>query len=107
MVWTVELQRILTLSASLLLTGIFLSGCVDDSPRTHLTWFPASDSPIRPHATVRPADPAQQTASFDRPLAHPRPAWYSASVLPPLFTPRAPATSTYTGVPTFDWPTTG
>src|SRR6185295_15962501 len=109
MVWNIELQRLVTLFASVLLVGVLLGGCASDGPRTHLTWYPASDAPVRPHATatLHPIRPVQQTATLDCPPVRTKPAWYTASALPPLSTPHAQATSIYTGAPTFAWPITG
>lgn len=109
MVWNIELQRIVTLFASVLLLGGLLGGCASDGPRTYLTWYPASDAPVRPHAsaTLHPIRPVQQKAALDCPPAHSKPAWYTASALPPLTTPHAPAAAIYAGAPTFAWPITG
>src|SRR6185295_8919668 len=104
--WKIELHRIVTLFSSVAVASVLLTGCVADSPRTHLSWYPQSDAPIHRHAST-PAHPAHVArASLDCPIPRSKPAWYSASTLPPIFTPRAQP-ATYGTAPTFAWPVTG
>src|SRR5476649_1139183 len=98
MVWNLEIRRAITLLASVLLASVFLTGCVADAPRTQLSWFPASDAPLH-QRTAAIRHPAARNASLDCPVPHAKPAWYTASTLPPLSTPHAEPVWTGLGTP--------
>lgn len=112
MVWKkIELGRAATLLAALIVAGMFLAGCAEDSPRTYLDWGAVRDAPLR--ATAAPVSVATpsasvQTASFDPPAPRAKPAWYTASNLPaPTTTAPAQPAVAYGVTPTFAWPLTG
>jgi len=116
MVWRIELQRVTALLATVLVSSMLLSGCMSESSRTELDWYPAADA--RPHPRVADNTPRHplvhhqsapvQAAALNCPTPqHTRPGWYSASNLPP---PAAPTTEPATYAPgtlTFAWPVTG
>lgn len=115
MVWNMEVGRVATLLAALIIAGMFLAGCVEDSPRTYLDWGPVRDSalntresataPVRLNAPNAPV----QTASLVTPAPRAKPAWYTASNLPPPVTTTQPpvAYGSASVTPTFVWPLTG
>jgi murein DD-endopeptidase MepM/ murein hydrolase activator NlpD len=112
MVWNIEIGRAATLLAALILAGMFLAGCVEETPRTFLDWGGVRDTPS-PHqaslAPLRAETPSapEQDATFALPAPRSKPAWYSASNLPPpTSTPVQPALSTG-GAPSFVWPLNG
>jgi murein DD-endopeptidase MepM/ murein hydrolase activator NlpD len=122
MIWNVELGRAATLLAALIIAGMFLAGCVEDSPRTYLDWGPVRDSALNPRqgatAPLRLTAPSapQQSASVYTPTPRTKPAWYTASnlpaptssVQPALANGTTPTISTQTVSPlTFSWPLTG
>lgn len=121
MVRTFDLQRAAALLATILLSSVFLTGCVSDTPRTELTWFPKADAPAprrvadnrptpRPPHHHRPTP--VQTAAADCPPGERHPTWYTQSTLPPA-RPAAPQNATYTDIPpdagslAFAWPLQG
>jgi murein DD-endopeptidase MepM/ murein hydrolase activator NlpD len=115
MVWNMEVGRFATLLAALIIAGMFLAGCVEDSPRTYLDWGPVRDSalntresataPVRLNAPSAPV----QTASLVAPAPRAKPAWYTASNLPPPVTTTQPpvAYGSTPVTPAFVWPLTG
>ena len=124
MVRTFELQRFAALLATVLLSSVFLTGCVSDTPRTALEWYPQSDAPVPhrvadnhpaprprpPHHRPRTTPAPVQTAAADCPPGQNRPAWYTQNNLP---APRPrPQDATYTDIPdagglAFAWPLSG
>jgi murein DD-endopeptidase MepM/ murein hydrolase activator NlpD len=122
MFWSYELQRFASVLGSALLASVLLTGCMPEDSHTALDWYPAAD-PIPPariatsaplhsaadtHKSVAPV----RTAALDCPLprAKPgKPAWYTASNLPPPAPVTQPAT--YTPAPSgtlaFAWPLSG
>lgn len=115
MVWNMEVGRVATLLAALIIAGMFLAGCVEDSPRTYLDWGPVRDSALNTResatAPVRLNTPSApvQTASLVTPAPRAKPAWYTASNLPPPVTTTQPpvAYGSASITPTFVWPLTG
>jgi murein DD-endopeptidase MepM/ murein hydrolase activator NlpD len=113
MVWNIEIRRAAVLLTTVLFASVFLAGCVDDSPRTHLDWIPQNDiAPVTRTADVAPHRIAThrasaQNASVDCPVPRSKPAWYTASALPPLSTPTVQPASTYGAAPVFAWPAIG
>ncbi len=109
MVWNIEMQRAVTLFATVLLASLLLTGCVSDSPRTELNWEGVNDVPVH-HRTVAVHHwsyaPARN-ASLDCPTPRSRPAWYTASALAPITSPAVQPYSTDLGTPIFVWPVTG
>ena len=115
MVWKIELQRVVSLLATVVVSSVLLSGCLAESSRTELDWTPASD-PIHhprvaenaPHRTPHHQPSPVHQAALNCPTPNStRPGWYSASNLPP---PAAPTTepATYSpGTLAFAWPVTG
>ncbi|MBL6939922.1 MAG: M23 family metallopeptidase [Alphaproteobacteria bacterium] len=126
MVRIFELQRVAALLATVLLSSVFLTGCVSDPPKTALDWFPQGDPPAhrvadngptprpRPaHHHTHAAAPPTQAASADCPPGQNHPAWYTQNNPPPA-RPAAPQAATYTPDPspgdagaTFVWPIQG
>jgi murein DD-endopeptidase MepM/ murein hydrolase activator NlpD len=112
-----EWQRAAVLLATVLLSSVLLTGCVSDTPKTALDWFPQGDAPAPHrvadnHPTPRPK-PAQhrprptQVASADCPPGQNHPAWYTHNDLP---NPTQNATYTADPAPgdaTFVWPLQG
>jgi murein DD-endopeptidase MepM/ murein hydrolase activator NlpD len=106
MVWNIEMQRAVTLFATVLLASLLLTGCVSDSPRTELNWEGVNDVPV--HHRIAVHHPSYtRNASLDCPTPRARPAWYTASTLPPITSPAVQPVSTGLGTPTFVWPVTG
>ena len=111
MVWNIEFQRAATLLASVILASVFLTGCVADTPRTHLNWDGVRETAINP----RPAAPHHlsshrppvQTAALDCPTPRAKPAWYTANNLPPPSTPTVQPAVSYGSAPSFEWPVAG
>ncbi|MEI9991521.1 MAG: peptidoglycan DD-metalloendopeptidase family protein [Rhizomicrobium sp.] len=116
-----SLQRLAAAAAFALLSSIALSGCVADTPKTALDWYPqgehvphptprpniAENAPRAPHRAPRPRP--VQTASLDCPVPRAKPtttpAWY-ASTTPPA--PIQPANYTpIQGGLAFSWPLSG
>ncbi|MEI9997199.1 MAG: M23 family metallopeptidase [Rhizomicrobium sp.] len=106
------------LAAAVLLSAGLLSGCVADSPRTQLDWYPASDhhAPRSRIATAAPPAPRRvhrapvQRVALDCPVPKAKPnstpAWYNAANNP------APAVQPVTYAPpagalAFGWPLAG
>jgi len=109
MVRKIEIARTVTLFASILLASIFLTGCVAESPRTQLDWNGVNDVPVH-HRTAdvyRPAYTPARASSLNCPTPRSKPAWYTASTLPPISTPHAQPVSMDLGTPTFVWPVLG
>jgi len=124
MVRIFELQRVAALLATVLLSSVFLTGCVSDTPETALEWYPRSDAPPRRvadnHPTPRPRPPQHRPRPSQRPTqvaancppGQNRPAWYTQNNLPPAHP--QPQNATYTTDPapgdagmTFTWPIQG
>ncbi|HEY0107519.1 MAG TPA: hypothetical protein VGB91_15670, partial [Rhizomicrobium sp.] len=62
MVWNISLQRLAALAATVLFSSVLLSGCVADSPRTHLDWYPQADGHRHGRvATARPTPKPRET----------------------------------------------
>jgi len=109
MVWNIEAPRNVTLFACILVATVFLTGCVAESPQTELNWEGVNDVPVHHRSTAThysPYEPARN-ASLDCPTPRSKPAWYTASALAPVSTPRAQPTWADLGTPTFVWPVTG
>ena len=111
MVWNIEIGRAATLLTALILAGMFLAGCVEESPRTFLDWGGVRDTPSPRQASLAPLraetpGAPEQTSTFALPAPRAKPAWYSASNLPPPTTPVQPALSTGSA-PSFVWPLSG
>jgi murein DD-endopeptidase MepM/ murein hydrolase activator NlpD len=122
MVWRFQLQRIAAVLGSALLASVMLTGCVPDSSRTELDWYPAADP--KPHHRVAEYVPPRnapithhrlapvQTAALDCPVPRAKPgapAWYADSNPPPSAPVTQPAT--YSPAPagtlSFTWPLSG
>ena len=112
MVRTFDFGR--ALLATVLFSSVLLSGCVSDTPKTALTWFPKSDAPRRVadnHPAYRPAHHHTTQTAADCPPGERRPTWYTQTTPPPA----RPTTenATYTDVspdadsPSFTWPLQG
>jgi murein DD-endopeptidase MepM/ murein hydrolase activator NlpD len=113
MLRTNALIRLAGLAAAAALSSIFLTGCVEDSPRTQLDWYPQGDLKAKVHRYAynddqpaprvvhkkKPA-PVQMTAlDCPTPRAKPdssRPGWYTQNTLPP---PSAPVSQPATYAP--------
>jgi len=116
MVWNIEIGRAATLLAALIIAGMFLAGCVEDSPRTYLDWGPVRDTALTaregtaaPLRLVTPSAP-EQTSVLETPTPRAKPAWYTASNLPaPTAAPTSTVQPALAGgtTPTFAWPLTG
>lgn len=111
MAWNIEFQRAAALLASVILVSVLLSGCVADSPRTELNWEGVRDTPIgahpvAPHRTAYHRTPVQ-SASLDCPTPRGKPAWYTASNLPPPNAPTVQSAVSYGSAPSFAWPVSG
>jgi murein DD-endopeptidase MepM/ murein hydrolase activator NlpD len=122
MLWRYELQRVAAVLGSALFASVLLTGCMPEDSRTALDWYPAAD-PLPPthvaayapprsaadtHKTLAPV----KTAALDCPVPRGepgKPAWYTASNLPPPAPVTQPAT--YTPAPggtlAFAWPLSG
>jgi murein DD-endopeptidase MepM/ murein hydrolase activator NlpD len=122
MVWRFELQRVAAVLGSALLASVMLTGCVPDSPRTELDWYPAADPAPRAHvAEYTPPHHGSvtqhslaplRTATVDCPVPRAKPgapAWYADSSPPPPAPVTQPAT--YSPAPAgslaFAWPLSG
>ncbi len=118
MVWIIPLQRLAALAATVLFSSVLLSGCVSDTPRTQLTWFP-KDAPkpatrVARHVAPPPARlraKPVQVATLDCPTPKPKPnghAWYDdASTATPAPAAEPAAYNPPAGTPGFAWPLTG
>lgn len=118
MISKAEIGRAATLLVALIIAGMFLAGCVADTPKTYLDWGgvretalasgPTSAAPRDVVATREPAD-TRDLASPPSPRS--KPAWYTASSLPaPTTAPTTrtlPPVASYATTPTFAWPLTG
>jgi len=109
-----EIGRAATLLVALILAGMFLAGCVADTPNTYLDWGPVRETALPSHsASVAPRDatatrePADTTDLATPPLPRSKPAWYTASNLPAPTTRTLPPVASYATTPTFAWPLTG
>jgi murein DD-endopeptidase MepM/ murein hydrolase activator NlpD len=121
MLWKFEMQRIAVLLGSVLFASVMLTGCMPEDAHTALDWYPAADpiAPVHTAAATTPHSAAVthrtlapvKTAALDCPVPRAKPAWYTASNLPPP--PPAPVTqpANYTPVPSgtlaFAWPLSG
>lgn len=116
MVFNFQVQRAVVILATVLMAASVLSGCVADTPRTQLDWFPQGDAPRvasvtptpRPkpvRRTYRPAPPPAQTASLDCPTPRAKPGWYNPDPAP--VTQPAAYTPVPSGAPAFTWPVQG
>ena len=114
-----SLQRWALAAAVAVLSAIALSGCVSDSPKTALDWYPQGDhvphptprphlaenAPAPRHLHTRPAQPASLDCPVPRAKPSTTPAWYGNTATPP-----APVPATYTpvyGATAFAWPLNG
>ncbi|MEJ0042242.1 MAG: M23 family metallopeptidase [Rhizomicrobium sp.] len=70
MVWSFQVQRAAAFFATVLLSSVVLSGCVSQTPRTQLDWFPKSDSARPPRTAAAPAA-AGTAPSRPRPCSSP------------------------------------
>jgi murein DD-endopeptidase MepM/ murein hydrolase activator NlpD len=112
MVWNIEIGRAATLLAALILAGMFLAGCVEDTPQTFLDWSPVRDTPSPRHASFASTQasmprPAEENSTFEIPAPRAKPAWYTASNLPPPTTTAVQPAISDGGTPTFAWPLSG
>jgi murein DD-endopeptidase MepM/ murein hydrolase activator NlpD len=113
MVSNFQVQRAVVILATVIMTATLLSGCVSDTPRTQLDWFPKDNRVATVTPTPKPVKkkisrPPVQTASLDCPTPRPtnKPGWYDSD-LPPVTQP-----ATYTPAPaggglSFAWPVQG
>ncbi|MEJ0044162.1 MAG: peptidoglycan DD-metalloendopeptidase family protein [Rhizomicrobium sp.] len=111
------MQRLAAAIAFAMMSSFALSGCVADTPKTQLDWFPqtavhptpkprlAEVPPPPRHVRTRPV----QIASLDCPVPRAKPAtpaWYASTTPPPA--PVQPASYTPTfGAVVFSWPLNG
>ena len=113
MLRTIAIQRLAGLAAATLFS-VFLTGCVDDTPRTQLDWYPKGDEHVRhytynddrptpppPHVVHKKKPAPVQMAALDCPpgKAKPdgnRPGWYTQNTPPP---PSAPVSQPATYAP--------
>jgi len=114
-----SLQRWALVAAVAMMSSFALSGCVSDTPKTALDWYPQTDhvphprprpniadnTPATRHLHTRPV----QVASLDCPVPRAKPtstpAWYSNTATPPVTQP-----ANYTpagGSLVFAWPLNG
>jgi murein DD-endopeptidase MepM/ murein hydrolase activator NlpD len=112
MVRNLTLERLAALLATVIFCATGLAGCVSDSPRTHLDWFPKADAhrvaehrpPRRVH--TRPV----RVAALDCPVPKARattPGWYANTANPPQPS-SVPATyAPDSGSIAFAWPLNG
>lgn len=111
MVRNIALKRPAALAAAILFSSMMLSGCVADTPRTQLDWYPQGDArPVHVasvHPTPRPHYSPIRTAALDCPTPRSKPSepgWYTASAIPPA----QPANySPPAGTLSFGWPLSG
>jgi murein DD-endopeptidase MepM/ murein hydrolase activator NlpD len=101
MLRTILFQRLAGLAAAVALSSMFLTGCVEDSPRTQLDWYPQGDAKAHRHYAYNDDAPAPppphvvhkkklapvQMAALDCPVPKPkpdssRPGWYTQNTLP-------------------------
>jgi murein DD-endopeptidase MepM/ murein hydrolase activator NlpD len=110
MVRTTLFLRSAGLAAAALLSSLVLTGCVDDTPKTQLDWYPQGDAKVHRYVynDDRPTPPPQhvhkkkptpvQLAALDCPTPKPkpdeagRPGWYTQDNLPPPAPSSQPAT---------------
>jgi len=112
MVWNIEIGRAATLLAALIIAAMFLAGCVDESPQTYLDWGPVRETARNgregtsaPLRLTTPSAP-EQTSVLETPTPRAKPAWYTASNLPPPVSTMQPSVAS-NSTPTFVWPLTG
>ena len=108
--WNIEIRRAATLLASIVLASVFLSGCVVETPETHLSWNVRDTvAPAHRDATRYPAyhRTPVQSAALDCPTPRAKPAWYTANNLPPPSNPSADPAVSYGSTPSFEWPVSG
>jgi murein DD-endopeptidase MepM/ murein hydrolase activator NlpD len=114
MIWKAEIGRAATLLAALIIAGMFLAGCVADTPQTYLDWGAVRDTAsntrplsVAPRDALATREPADTTDLAVAPSPRSKPAWYTASSLPPPTTQATPPAVSYATTPTFAWPLTG
>jgi murein DD-endopeptidase MepM/ murein hydrolase activator NlpD len=114
MIWKAEIGRAATLLAALIIAGMFLAGCVEDTPRTYLDWGPVRDTALNtqsasvaPREAISTREPVQAASLGAPPSPRSKPAWYTASNLPPPTTAPVQPAITVGVTPTFAWPMTG
>jgi murein DD-endopeptidase MepM/ murein hydrolase activator NlpD len=114
MIWKAEIGRAATLIAALIIAGMFLAGCVADTPHTYLDWGPVRESALAagpanmsPRGSIATHQPADTTDLVSPPSVHAKPAWYTASNLPAPTTRTLAPVVDYPTTPTFAWPLTG
>ena len=116
MVWSLQVQRAAAFLATALVMSVFLSGCVGETARTELEWYPASDTVHHPrlaNATPphRPAThhtrPPAQNVALDCPTPRAKPGWYTTTDVPPPATPTTQPATYAPGTLAFAWPVTG
>jgi len=73
MISKAEIGRAATLLVALILAGMFLAGCVADTPNTYLDWGPVRETALPSHpASVAPRD-AIATRELDLRVSAPAP----------------------------------
>jgi murein DD-endopeptidase MepM/ murein hydrolase activator NlpD len=120
-------QRLAALAATVLMSSMMLAGCVSDTPRTQLDWYPKSDATVaavhpRPRPQVAEYTPPRhlahrkpvQVAALDCPVPTARPDntktrhWYSDNSSPSPAPVPSPATYTpAASTGSFAWPLNG
>jgi murein DD-endopeptidase MepM/ murein hydrolase activator NlpD len=115
MISKAEIGRAATLLVALIIAGMFLAGCVADTPKTYLDWggvretaLTARPASVAPRDAIATRNPADTTDLASPPSPRSKPAWYTASNLPePTVTRTLPPAVSYAATPTFAWPLTG
>ncbi|MEI9886343.1 MAG: M23 family metallopeptidase, partial [Rhizomicrobium sp.] len=114
MVWSFQVQRAAAFFATVLLSSVVLSGCVSQTPRTQLDWFPKSDSARPPRTAAAPRPPVRhhrappvQLAADCPPTPRGKPAWYTTTAAPPPAMPTTTPASYTPGTLAFAWPVSG
>ncbi len=112
MVWNIPMQRLAALAATVLFSSVLLSGCVADTPRTQLDWYPTPDA--KPHRVAERDVPRHvrarpvQMAALDCPVPRSKPttpAWYANANPAPTTQPANYAPPS--GSLSFSWPLNG